>query len=148
MLDRSKETSGFSVTTPGQLSPANVEEYDVGTALALGNDLLLAVQDISLLTVEKAQASDQQLVDGKVYPTDPNAEREIKLLVAYTDDTYGRVHTVEIPGYNNIGLIAGSEDVDLAATEIAAFVAAFEAFAGPDGGARNVIYARKVARNI
>ena len=148
MIDYDKEPSGFRIASPGQLSPLNVEQYDVGTPGSLGNNLVDAVRDVSLLTIRQASGSDVQIVDGVVYPANPEADRETKLLVAYTDDTFGRVHTLEIPGYNNVGLMANSDEVDLANAAIAALVTAIEAFPGPDGGTRTVVYARKVARNI
>jgi hypothetical protein len=125
----------------------NVEQYDVGTPGSLANDLLDAIGGISGLNVIHATAGDVQPIMDLAYPADPTAQRSTKALVAYTDDTYGRVHTAEVPGYNDVGLLPNSDDIDLANAAIAAFVTAFEAFDGPDGGVRNVVYMRKVSRN-
>lgn len=147
-LDRDKESSGFSVSSPGQLSPLNVENYDVATPLSDGKALTDAIKALTTLTLWRASASDTQPIDGKVYPVDDNAEREVKLLISYVDDTFDRTHNAELPGYNNVGLLPGTDEVDLTDPDIAEFITRFEFYPGPDGGNRTVIGMRKVHRNI
>lgn len=146
-LDYDKDPSGFSVVSPGDLTALNIAEYDVNGA-GLAATLLTAMQAICRLQFVQASPSYQSEIDGVGYPADPDAQRSTKALISYEDSTFGRVHTAEMPGYNNVGLLPNSDEIDLTDADIAAFVAAFEAFAGPDGGSRTVLSMRKVARNL
>ena len=81
--------------------------------------------------------------------TDHFAQREIKWLVSYSDDVNGKKYSLEIPTADLDLLPDGAERLDLADTEAAAFVSAFEAFAkSPDGNAVSVIAVDFVARNL
>lgn len=84
-------------------------------------------------------------------PTDPNAQRERKFLVIYEDTTTLTPYRMEVP-CANFGLTdlwqGNTDKVDLAQTEIAAFISAFETLCrSPEGNAVNVISIRGVGRN-
>lgn len=93
-------------------------------------------------------------------PTDPEAQREEKWIVGYTDTLanlaagvpnpyFGKKFTVEIGTSELTGhLLLNSDFADLAETDVAAFVTAFEAFArSPAGGTVNVNYIKYDGRH-
>lgn len=82
-----------------------------------------------------------------------DAQRERKWLVTYQGDTSHKLFRLEIPTalVDPTFMIANSDKADLASTEMAAFVSAFEAFVrSPDNGTETVtvISIRHVGRNI
>jgi len=70
--------------------------------------------------------------------TDPLAQRENKWLVRY-HDTSGRKFTLELPTADLSLLDTNSEFLDLAGTEAAAFVSAFEAVAKSPSDQSNIV---------
>lgn len=124
-----------------------------------------ALEGITLGTVtEEAQYVFKTRL-ANTPPTDKFAQRENKWLVVYEDATpffdapvnaipnagYRKVFTMEIPTAD-LSLLPddpqGSE-LDLAGTEAAAFVTAFEAIArSPYGGNVNVLKIQAVGRNL
>lgn len=90
--------------------------------------LRTAIEGITLGKVQQeAWIGDRTVLDN-VPPTDPNAQREVKWLVRYIGDTSGKLYSVEIATAELAGghLLAGSDFADLAETDMAAFVTAFE----------------------
>lgn len=99
-------------------------------------------------------------------PADPNAQRERKWLVTYSDTTqffdpgpnlipnagFGKVFNVEIPTANfDLADVfpVNSDEADLTQTQIAAFVTAVEAMArSPYGGSIEVLAITGVGRSI
>jgi hypothetical protein len=85
-------------------------------------------------------------------PTDAEAQREKKWLVTYRGNTSEKLFRMEIPTAMPTGhLLPASDEADLTETDMAAFVAAFEAFVrSPDNGteAVTVVSIRFVGRNI
>lgn len=102
-----------------------------------------------------ALVGDQWVGDKTKYsnvpPTDMDAQRERKFLVIYEDDTTLALYRMEIPcaDYALTDVFDGqTENVDLAQTEIAAMVTAFEALCkSPEGNAVTVVSIRGVGRN-
>jgi len=133
--DYSTEKSTMRVVID-QLTAGNLAATE-----ALLATLLSSIQAITLGAVRtetvKLRVDD---VDAAAV-TDPLAQREIKALVSYHDDTTGKKYRIEIPTLDlvTIGMVAGSDLVNLADAQAAAFVAAFEAVAkDPDTGLNTV----------
>lgn len=99
-------------------------------------------------------------------PASPQAQRERKFMVTYADDLpffddpvnaipnegFGKVFNYEIPtaDFSLTGLFpTNTDEVDLAQTQIAAFVTAFEAVArSPYGGTVEVLAITGVGRSV
>jgi len=85
-------------------------------------------------------------------PTNVDAQREQKWLVTYRATTSEKLFRMEIPcAIRTANLLPASDLADLSATDVAAFVSAFEAFVkSPDNGteAVEVVSIRSVGRNI
>lgn len=113
----------------------------------------VAVQDaIAAMTIGQKQrvvyANDNQISSAAA--ASALAQREVKWLVSFTDDTNGKKGTLEIPCADLTLLPAGgSELLDLTDTEAAAFVSAFESYArSADGNTVTVDQIAFVARNL
>lgn len=95
---------------------------------------------------EKVVAVDETISGLKA--SNAFAQRETKWLVKYTDAN-GAMYSLEIPSANLAYLVAGNGLADLAGTEMAAFVDAFEAFVvNPAGAAVTIVEIQHVGRNI
>jgi|RifCSP16_2_1023846.scaffolds.fasta_scaffold200563_2 hypothetical protein len=81
-------------------------------------------------------------------PSAPSAAIEKKWLVTYVDDTTGKTHRLEIPTADEQFLLANSESLDLAGTEGAAFVTAFENYVVVDGHTVTIQSVVIVYRNL
>lgn len=117
--------------------------------VALQDALATAVDGISkgnrFQTVRQANI----IYGSQVAPVDDTAQRENKWLVSYEDDVLFNRHSIEIPCADTQFLTAGTDLADLTATEMAAFVTAFEAYAkSPQGNAVTVLSIKHVGRNI
>lgn len=115
-------------------SPATFEGVDMDAAnitaqFGLMDDLRDAVIGISLGTLVKDARTAAVVDTARTRPTSPFAQRENKWLVRYLDtiDPAGN-GTKEIPAPDLGELDASGAYLDLAGTEGAAFVAAFQAF--------------------
>jgi len=144
--DYSKERSNMRIVIT-QLTAGNVAAQE-----ALLGTLLSAIQAITLGAVRTETVLWRKDEVDVAAVTDPLAQREIKGLVGYHDDVTGKKYRVEIPTLDlvTVGLVAGSDLVDLADPQAAAFVSAFEAVAtDPDTGLNTVTvdYIRFVGRN-
>lgn len=144
--DYSKERSNMRIVIT-QLTAGNVAAQE-----ALLGTLLSAIQAITLGAVRTETVLWRKDEVDVAAVTDPLAQREIKALVGYHDDVTGKKYRVEIPTLDlvTVGLVAGSDLVDLADPQAAAFVSAFEAVAtDPDTGLNTVTvdYIRFVGRN-
>jgi hypothetical protein len=119
--------------------------------VALRNTLLNAIGDITL-GVEVKDSIGQETPGSLVPPTDGNAQREKKWLVSYVDDgNPTRSLSIELPcaDTSDETYFQGNTDfVDLTNADMAAFVAAFEAYmtAPYTGGSVTVIGMRFVGR--
>lgn len=122
--DFSNEKSNWSVAIV-DLTAANVVAQQ-----ALIATLVAAVDAIVLTSAIKTElVFDRQGFGGGTPPTDPLAQRENKWLVRYVGDATFKVFTTEIPGADLTMLSTDPQTdfADLTGTEMAAFVAAFEA---------------------
>lgn len=143
LIDFSNEPASVSVGIP---------QYN----LATNNDLLTnklpafttAILDVSLLNKTKDQIVFFDTKFSKVLPTDPNAQREDKWFVRYQDNVNFSIHNYEIPGADrSIGMIPGTDLLDLTGTEALALIAASNALVlSPDGNATTILDVTFVGR--
>jgi len=145
ITDYSNEKSSVTVTAPN-LSAAN---FDAQATLRTA--LQTAVNNLSIGVLSRTTVSDIPL-DEPGIPTNPFAQRELKWLVTYIGSVSGKSYQIEIPAPSVTDNLAGNTDeANLASTDWAAFVEAFEDYArSPDSLTETVIVtgARLVGRNI
>jgi len=143
--DASGEASSFGV--PG----ADLTAGNFTAQVALWDALVTAIQNIIIGNVAmKSLAAYVTEVDDTL-PANAFAQRELKWLVGWSNTSTGEKHTTEIACPDLAFLVPGSDIADLTGTEMAAFVAAFEAVVR--GGAAgtntvNVDYVRVIGRNL
>jgi len=144
--DYSREKSPAKFTGPVPVQAG----FD--TWVGLMTALKAALEDITLGELAKETRSSYVDIVSNDAPTDANAQRERKWLVTYRGNTSEKLFRVEIPCADLTGhLLPASDEADLAETDMAAFVSAFEAFQrSPDNGTENVtvVSIRAVGRNI
>lgn len=122
MRDYDKEVSSF------QVFGVTVTAGNFAAQAGLASALRTAVLDLTLGS--QSAASDVSAASkSSIIPTNPVANREDKWLVRYIDDTTGVPYSVELPTADLSLRTNNSEFLDLAGTEAAAFVTAFEAYA-------------------
>lgn len=158
LLDYSGEKSSLAFYT------GNITAVSLPGTLTQFGALRTAIEGITLGTVNKESLKVFDTKLSNTNPSDVNAQRERKWLVVYEDNTaffdaplnaipnegFGKVFNVEIPTADFTGrMISGTDLADMANTEVAAFVSAFEALArSPYGGAVNVLRLVGVGRNL
>jgi len=151
-----KKRSSSSVNI-GPLTAANFT-----AKRAAVNTLEAAIQGLILGELRKTTISENFAISSNPV-SDPNAQRGVKWLVTYRDDTqfldvgntinnvgFGNLYDLEIPCADP-NLLANNDDtLDLAGTEAAAFVTAFEAIQNsPTGGNTcTVVSIRLVQRTL
>jgi len=145
ITDYSNEKSTFQVNSV-VLNAGNFAAQSTAAAALVG-----AVEDLSIGEVTK-QTLNQIVLDAPAVPTNVYAQRELKWLVTYQGDTSGKLFSLEIacPDITD-NIVPATDLADLASTDWAAFVTAFEAFArSPDDLTETVTVAsaRLVGRNI
>lgn len=128
--DATQETSKFEIYN-GAITALSI----AGFLTAFGN-LQTATDAITLGTKRKQQWIGDDTVVSNSWPTDPAAQREAKLEVAYMDTTTEEVFYVTVPtiDFSVLVFVPGGGDAvlfagDDASDEIKAFVTAFEAIA-------------------
>lgn len=144
--DFSNEVSRTGLTTV-QLTAGNVV-----ASLSSLDALLATIQAITLGNFERSRVVYREQNEDPGVPSDENAQRERKWLVVYHDTTTGKKFRMEIPTAKLTGnLVTGSDLADLGATDIAAFVTAFEGIAkDPDTGLNSVAvdYIKHVGKRL
>jgi len=145
ITDYSNEKSTFQVNSI-VLNAGNFAAQSTAAAALVGT-----VEDLTIGEITK-QTLNQIVLDAPAVPTDVYAQRELKWLVTYQGDVSGKLFSIEIACPDITGnIVPGTDLADLASTDWAAFVTAFEAYAkSPDNGteAVTVTGARLVGRNI
>jgi len=143
--DYSNELSNFGVTG------VTLTEANFDAQLALYATLSGTVENLTIGHLDKYNVAVIPL-DTPLTPTNVNAQRELKWLVQYMGDVSGKLFQIEIAAPDlTSNLVPNSDIANLASTDWAAFVAAFEAVArSPDNGTETVTVtaARLVGRNI
>jgi len=145
ITDYSNEKSSFGVVSI-TANAGNLAAQQTAAAA-----LFAAIEDLSIGELTK-QAMNLIIYDTPAIPTSPYAQRELKWLVQYQGDSSGKLYSIEIAAPDVTDNVVVNTDVaDLASTDWAAFVTAFESYArAPDNGTETVtvIGARLVGRNI
>jgi len=139
VADYSEEKSGLKVYN-GAITAVSIG----GFLTALGT-LRTATQALVLGTVQQEMWVGDSTLISSSFPTDPDAQRERKALVRYHGNTTNDVFTLTIPAVRTKDsggdslLLAGTDKFNLAATEVAAWVTAFEAIGrSPNNDTENV----------
>lgn len=137
--------SSFGVTSV-TLSSGNIAAQQTAAGA-----LSSAIENLSIGHLDK-YAQSLILLDNPITPSNVYAQREMKWLVTYVGAVSGKKFTLEIAAPDITGNIVPNTDLaDLASTDWAAFVTAFEAYAkSPDNGTEAVTVesARVVGRNL
>jgi len=141
--DYSAEKSSFAVAGVA----ASSANYDAQQTLLIA--LADAVEDLIIGALRKREYVASVAFPNTGDVTNAFAQRELKWLITYSDDVTGKLQQCEIAAPDLSLLVAGSDLLDLAGTEGAAFVTAFEAFVKSDAGnAVTVQSGRVVGRNL
>jgi len=145
ITDYSDEKSSFAVVSI-TANAGNLAAQQTAAAALVG-----AVEDLTIGEVTK-QEQCLVILDSPAIPTSPYAQREMKWLVTYIGDTSGKKFTIEIACPDITDNVVPNTDIaDLASTDWAAFVTAFESYVrSPDNGTETVTVqsAKVVGRNI
>jgi flagellar capping protein FliD len=142
LIDHQGEKS--SARFPGlELTAGNIVAQ-----LALISTLDAARAAITEGTQNKSYVQTEEAAGSSARPAASSAAIEKKWMVSYSDDTTGKMHRMEIPTADEAFLLANTESLNLAGTEGAAFVAAFEAYVRVDGHAVTVQSVVIVYRNL
>lgn len=147
-LDKSLEKSSCDIYIPALTAvniAASLDKVNPTTAGELG----ILLQGLSLCTCIGESVSAAENKFAQTTPGDNYAQREMGLLVTYSDTVTGKSYRMTIPGpdWGNISA-NGTDLVDGVDAEWTAFKAAFEAFAvSPDGNAVTISGGRLVGRN-
>jgi len=145
ITDYSNEKSSFGVTSI-TANAGNLAAQQTAAAALVG-----AVEDLTIGEVTR-QAMNLIILDSPSIPTSPYAQRELKWLVRYVGDSSGKIFSTEIAAPDITDNVVPNSDIaDLASTDWAAFVTAFESYVrSPDNGTETVtvLDARVVGRNI
>jgi len=159
-LDYSNESSSTSVNVGA------VTAVSIAGLLSDIADFITAIDAITVGALKFDQLIAYNTRRTSIPPTDPQAQRERKWMVLYTDTTaffddpvnaipnagFGKIFKFEIPtahfGLTDVFPL-NSDEADLTQTQIAAFVTAFEAMGrSPYGGAVDVLKIVGVGRSI
>jgi len=143
--DYSNEKSSFAVTS------ITVNAGNLAAQQTLAANLAAAVDDLTIGELVKQQMA-LIILDTPAIPTNVYAQREMKWLVTYVGDASGKLFRTEIAAPDvTDNVVVNSDVADLASTDWAAFVTAFEAYTrSPDNGTETVtvLSAKLVGRNI
>lgn len=141
--DESREIS----TQQLEITQLNAGNYVAQNALI--QTLITATENLMLGVISR-EAVIAELTINAAVPADPNAQRERKWVVWYTDDVTGDEYRTEIPTADITGghKIAFEDTADLTNADWVAYAAAFEAVVrSHDGNAVTVRRAKHVGRN-
>lgn len=145
ITDYSNEKSSFGMTSI-TANAGNLAAQQTAYAT-----LFAAVEALTIGEATK-QIMSLNIYDTPAIPTNPYAQREMKWLVQYQGDSSGKLFSIEIAAPDITDNVVVNTDVaDLASTDWAAFVTAFESYVrSPDNGTETVtvVGARLVGRNI
>lgn len=125
-LDHSNEAASMGINVAAPTAAG----FDAQQSALLA--LQVAIEALTGGQVVKDQTSLAHQYTRTIPPSQ-SAQRENKFIVIYEDATLHTLHKVEMPTANlaasGVVIPAGTDDLDLSQTEVAAFIAAFEAVA-------------------
>ncbi|MCC7017837.1 MAG: hypothetical protein IT564_11610 [Rhodospirillales bacterium] len=114
-------------------------------------DLRTALGNIILGTIARDRWVGDSTTISNVAPATPTAQIELKFQFTYEGDTSKKVYRIEVPTADPSKTVAGTDQVNMADADIAAFVTAFEAIGRtPDDDTETVtvLEGRLVGRNV
>lgn len=145
ITDYSNEKSSFQVTSP------DVNAGNLAAQQTLAAALAAAVDSLTIGALTK-QTMNLVILDNPAIPANVYAQRELKWLVSYIGDSSGKIFQTEIAAPDlTDNVVVNSDVANLASTDWAAFVTAFEAFVrSPDDPTETVtvLRAENVGRNL
>lgn len=144
VLDYSEEVSSFRFNF-GAITAVSLPGF-----LTNFGALRTALGNIITGTIQKEAWVGDSTVLSNVPPADTNAQVELKFLLTYEGDTSKKKFRNEIPTPDTSKVIAGTDQVDMADADVAAYVTAFETIARtPDSDTETVtvLDMRLVGRN-
>lgn len=147
-LDDSLEKSSIDYYVPALTAVNFAASLDENTHSTAGSIAALFAS-LSLCT---PIADSLSAMDAKYAQTPPGsdfAQREIGLMLTYTDTVTGKSYRITVPGpdWTNIRS-AGTDMADMTSVKMAAFKTAFEEHVvSPDGNAVSLVSGRLVGRN-
>lgn len=147
-LDTSGELSRVDIYTP-DVTAGNIAAILDDANPAHAGSLAEAVAALSLCTAHSHDVLAVKAIDSSTPPVSQYAQRELGLMVTYSDNVTGRIYHVTIPGpdWTNLGQ-AGTDMVLTSAAAWTAFVTLFNSVArSQDGNAVTVMSGRLVGRN-
>ena len=142
LIDHQNEKS--TARFPG----AELTGGNLATQLGLITALDSARAGITEGTQNRSYIQTGEADGSAAIPSAPSAAIEKKWMVTYVDNTSGKVHRMEIPTADEAFLLANTESLDLAGTEGAAFVDAFEDYVQVDGHSVTIQSVVIVYRNL
>lgn len=125
-LDHSGERGVVRFHHP-DLNILNVEAYTDGVPLNAYNNLVSALDDLVIGERDKETVNAQIINHGAALPGDISAQRERKAMVTYRDTVTGTLGRFEIPTFNMIGSVLGTDVLDISGAEWQALVVVCEA---------------------
>lgn len=119
--------------------------FDVTSWKTAADDLADAIMTLTDCTRGKEQFSSVAAQGAETLPSIATAQREVGLRIFYQDTTTGKKYHLTIPGpqvedYPD----AGSDEIDLTSTDMAAFITLFESNAESEAGNAVEVYAARL----
>lgn len=147
-LDRSNETSRVEVNVSDG-SAANIEDLILQADVNQAGSLAAAIAGMSLCTPIKEQLLAWTALEAQVLPGNVYAQRELAVLMEYTDNVTGEKFHFSIPGPDWTNLAAaGSDLIDTTKVAYTALKTIFESkVKSPNGNAVTMTGGRLVGRN-
>lgn len=144
-FDKSNEKTAFKVNL-ADVTPANFDAVST-TLLA---EFIGLVEGLSLIEWKDVDLVSEEYGEVGSLPSEPHAQRELKARFEYAAAGNGRKGTVSVPAPDMDDVAqAGSDAINLADIEVAAYVAALETYSvSRDGAGVTVTGGRVVGRNI
>lgn len=148
-IDHSGEITSFKLWTP-DLNAGNIDTFtNTAVANSLG-DMLIAVNALTTLNRTVTSVGAIRDISAPTLPTDPDAQREQKMLMKYRDTVTGKAYQFTLPGINR-SLVAqqGTDQVDFGNNAfVVALIATIEGVYVSELGNPITFYdARLVGRN-
>lgn len=143
--DYSNETSGTKIHF-GAVTALNIAGF-----LAQLGDLRTALGNMILGIIARDAWIGDSTVQSNTTPSDTNAQIELKFQFIYEGVNSKKRYRIEVPTADTTKVLPNSDKLDLADTDVAAFVTAFETIGRtPDDDTEgvNVVDARLVGRNV
>jgi hypothetical protein len=111
--------------------------------------LTAALNGLHVGTLHRINVTEFDPISGN-YPTNELANRELKVLIGYSDDVTGKKYTFTVPCIDSSAFVRvpGTDFLEITEAPLAAFVTAYELIGKSEmGNAVTVNYAKVVGRN-